>query len=142
MQSAKGSARTPLGPKYTIGTLLSNEPTIEELLTNDLDINKPTLLELTLNNMKNETIKYAKFTKRKNDYTEETLKDELQDLISKDINAENMAEIQAKQDELGIFEEQTLFDILSKKKNYQILEDERPTRRFLAIESRKNKTQS
>ena len=112
--------------KYTIGTLLSNEPTIEELLTNDLDINKPTLLELTLNNMKNETIKYAKFTKRKNDYTEETLKDELQELISKDINAENMEEIQAKQDELGIF----------KKKNYQILEDERPTRRFLAMESR------
>ena len=88
--------------KYTIGILLSNEPTIEELLTNDLDINKPTLLELTLNNMKNETIKYAKFTKRKNDYTEETLKDELQELISKDINAENMEEIQAKQDELGI----------------------------------------
>ena len=48
-----------------------------------------------------------------------------------------MEEIQAKQEELRIFEEQKLFDILSKKKNYQILEDERPTRRFLAMESRK-----
>ena len=39
----------------TIGMLLSNEPTIEELLTQELEIEKPTLLELTLNNMKNET---------------------------------------------------------------------------------------
>ena len=50
----------------------------------------------------------------------ETLKEELQNLISKDINDENMEEIQAKQDELGIFKEQKIFDILSKKKNYQL----------------------
>ena len=38
---------------------------------------------------------------------------------------------------MTIFEQRKLFDILSKKKNYQILEDERPTCRFLAMESRK-----
>ena len=39
---------------HKIGLLLSNEPTIEELLTNELKIERPTLLELTLTNMKNE----------------------------------------------------------------------------------------
>ena len=87
-----------------------------------------TLLELTLNNMKNETIRHAKLTKIKTDYTENTLKDELQELISQDISEENMEAIQAKQDELGTFEEQKLFDILTKKRNYQLLEDEKPTR--------------
>jgi hypothetical protein len=62
---------------HTIDTQPSNEPTIEELLTNELDISKPTLLELTLNYMRNETIRHAKSTRVKNDYTEETLKEEL-----------------------------------------------------------------
>ena len=48
-----------------------------------------------------------------------------------------MEEIQTKQEELGAFEEQKLFNILSKKKNFLLLDDEWPTRRFLAMESRK-----
>ena len=121
----------------TIAMLLSNEPTIEKLLTQELEIEKPTLLELTLNNMKNETIRHAKLTKIKTDYTEDTLKEELQELISQEVSEENMDRIQEKQDELGAFEEQKLFDVLSKKRNFQIFEDERPTARFLALESRK-----
>jgi hypothetical protein len=122
---------------YTIGLLLSNEPTIEELLTNDLEIDKPTLLELTLNNMKNETIRHSKLTRAKVDYTENTLKEELQKLISQEITKENMGAIKDKQDELGAFEEQKLYDILSKKRNYQLLDDEKPTKGFLSMESRK-----
>ena len=122
---------------HTIGLLLSNEPTIKELLTNELEIERPTLLELTLTNMKNETIRHAKLTIIKTDYTENTLKDELQELISQEISEENMEAIKDKQDELGTFEEQKLFDILSKKRNYQLLEDEKPTKRFLSLESRK-----
>ena len=59
--------------------------------------------------MRNVTIGHAKSTKVKNDYTEETLKEELQDLISKDIDDGNMEEIQAKQEELGIFRLASLF---------------------------------
>ena len=110
---------------------------MEKLLENGQEISKATLLELTLTNMKNESIKFAKRTKLKNDHTEETLKEELQELISDDIDDANMEEIQAKQEELGAFEEQKLFNILSKKKNFLLLDDERPTRQFLALEWRK-----
>ena len=48
-----------------------------------------------------------------------------------------MEEIQTKQEELGAFEEQKLFNILSKKKNFLLLDNEWLTRRFLAMESRK-----
>ena len=111
----------------TIGILLSNEPTMEELLENDLEISKATLLELTLTNMKNETIKFAKRTKIRDDHTDETLKEELQELICEDIDDTNLEEIHAKQEELGAFEELKLFNILSKKKNFLLLDDERPT---------------
>merc|ERR1712074_286009 len=47
----------------TIATLLSLEPTNEELLQNNLQISTPNLLELTLTKMKEETIKYAKKNK-------------------------------------------------------------------------------
>ena len=33
--------------------------------------------------------------------------------------------------------EQKLYDVLSKKRNYQLLEDEKQTKRFLSMESRK-----
>ena len=68
--------------------------------------------------MKNETIRHSKLTKAKVDYTETTLKEELQELISQEITEENMEAIKDKQDELGAFEEQKLYDILSKKRNY------------------------
>ena len=108
---------------------------MEELLENDLEISKATLLELTLTNIKNKTIKFAKRSKIRDDHTEETLKEELQELICEDTDDTNLEEIQAKQEELGAFEEQKLFNILSKKKNFLLLDDERPTQRFLAIES-------
>ena len=54
-----------------------------------------------LNNMKNETIRHSKLTKAKVDYTETTLKEELQELISQEITEENMEAIKDKQDELG-----------------------------------------
>ena len=50
--------------QLSIATLLSNEPTMEELLENDHEISKPTLLELALTNMRTETISHAKRTKK------------------------------------------------------------------------------
>ena len=121
----------------TIGMLLSNEPTTEDLLTNDLKIEQSTILELTLNDMKSETIKYMKRNKVREDTQEEILKEELQSLISEDKINTNIAAIEAKQHELDAHEEKKLFDILSKKKIFLMLDDERPTRRYLALESSK-----
>ena len=110
---------------------------MEELLSNELEITHPTLFELTLTNMKNETISHAKRTKKLQDNTEEKLKEELQQLISEDINDSNLEAITDKQTELGDFEGRKLYDILSKKKTFLMLDDERPTNRFLSMESRK-----
>ena len=40
------------------------------------------------------------------------------------------------EEQRGTFEEPKLYDILSNKRNYQLLKDEKPTKRFLLLESR------
>ena len=87
--------------------------------------------------MRTETIKYTKRNKIKTDSQEETLKEGLQALISEDIDNANITAIKNKQQELAAQKEVKLFDILSKKKNFLMLYDERPTRRFLSLGSRK-----
>ena len=123
--------------EYTINLLLSNEPTNEELLQNTLAISKPALLEYILLQMKTDTIAYSKYKKIIHDNTENELKDKLQTLISEDINNENLEHITATQAKLKEFETKKLFDILSTKQNYLLLEDERPTKTFLNLESSK-----
>ena len=123
--------------EYTINLMLSNEPTNEELLENTLTISKPALLEYVLLQMKNDTLAYIKYNKIFNDNTENKLKEKLQELISEDINDENMEQITITQAKLEQLETKKLFDILSTKKNYQLLNDERPTKTFLNIESSK-----
>ena len=75
--------------------------------------------------------------KLKSDNTERNLHNYLKTLISSDINDNNLQQIISKEAELSEFEGKKLFDILSKKQNYLLLEDERPTQQFLATESRK-----
>ena len=87
--------------------------------------------------MKSETIKYSKRNKIETDTKEETLKEELQALISEDIDEANLTAIKEKQNKLSAHEEIKLFDILSKKKDFIMLDDERPMKRFLSLESRK-----
>ena len=123
--------------QYTINLLLSNEPTNEELLQNTLTISKPALLEYVLLQMKNDTIAYIKYNRIFHDNNENKLKEELQELISNDINDENMEQISITQAKLQQLETKKLYDILSTKKNYQLLNDERPTKTFLNIESSK-----
>ena len=120
-----------------MGVLLSNEPTNDELLQNKLTITKPALLEYVLLQMKIDTIAYTKYTKTAQDNKETELKSKLQTLISDDINNENIEHITATQAQLKDIETKKLFDILSTKKNYLLLEDERPTKTFLNIESSK-----
>ena len=123
--------------EYTMNLLLSNEPTNEELLQNTLTISKPALLEYILLQMKTDTIAYTKNTKRVQDNTENVLKDELQTLISDDINDENMDQITITQAKLKDLETKKLYDVLSTKKNYLLLDDERPTKTFLNLENSK-----
>ena len=110
--------------EYTINLMLSNEPTNEELLENTLTISKPALLEYVLLQMKNDTLAYIKYNKIFNDNTENKLKEKLQELISEDINDENMEQITITQAKLEQLETKKLFNILSTKKNYQLLNDE------------------
>ena len=117
--------------------LLSNEPTNDELLQNTLTISKPALLEYILLQMKTDTITYAKYNKAALDNTEHILKEKLQTLISEEENYENLENIALTQAKLKEFETKKLFDILSTKKNYQLLDDERPTKTFLNLESSK-----
>ena len=123
--------------EYTMHLLLSNEPTNEELLQNPLSISKPALLEYILLEMKNNTIAYTKYNKIAQDNHENELKEELQTLISDDINDENIEQISVIESKLKEFETKKLYDILSTKKNYLLLDDERPTKTFLNIESSK-----
>ena len=123
--------------EFTMNLLLSNEPTNEELLQNTLSISKPALLEYVLLQMKNDTIAYTKYNKIADDDYENELKEELQILISDDINDENIEQISATESKLKELETKKLFDILSTKKNYLLLDDERPTKTFLNIESSK-----
>ena len=123
--------------EYTMNLLLSNEPTNEELLQNNLTISKSALLEFTLLQMKTDTIEYTKLNKIVHDNAESKLKEELQTLISEDINDANLEQIQTAQAKLKEFETKKLFDILTTKKNYLLLDDEQPTKTFLNLESSK-----
>ena len=120
--------------EYTIGVLISNEPTNEELLQNKLTVSKPTLLEYVLQQMKIDTIAYAKLNKLTRNTTENELKTKLQSLISENINDDNIEQITSTQTKLKDIETKKLFDLLSTKKNYLLLEDERPTKTFLNLE--------
>ena len=87
--------------------------------------------------MKTDTIAYAKRNKVTQNNTEEELKEELQSLITEDENEDNIEQILETQTKLKDAENKKLYDILSKKKNFNLLEDERPTRTFLNLESSK-----
>ena len=69
--------------RHTIAHLLSNEPTNETLINRELTINKPNLLEFILQKMKEDTIIFSKRSEHDHFIQDNTLKETLQDLISK-----------------------------------------------------------
>ena len=66
----------------TIAILLSNEPSNEELKTENFVVNKPNLLEMVLTNLKNDTKNFTARAKVKLDTFFATLQAEIQSLIS------------------------------------------------------------
>ena len=122
----------------TIAVLLSMEPTAEELLTQEMDIGKAALLEYILNNMKSETIKFTKNMNKENTNNLKETKAELQELLSKEDTLENLEDIEAKEDEVDKMEKKLIYDVLAKKHTFLLLDDEKPTKTFLQLESSKS----
>ena len=105
-----------------------NEPTNEELIGRPLDISKPQLLEFILHNMKSDTIVFSRREKLDNTLTQNVLKATLQELISEPESEENTIAIHDTQEKLDQLEHKLLFNTLSKKANFNLLENERPTK--------------
>ena len=123
--------------EYTIHTLMSLEPTNEELLAKELTICKPALLEYVLLEMKTNTINYLKMHQNIQKDNETYLKEKLQTLITEDIDNENIEHILETEHQIKELETKKIYDALSKKKDYMLLQDERPTKTFLNLENSK-----
>ena len=124
--------------EHTIGVLLSNEPTNAELLEHPLDISKPTLLELVLTQLKDDTINYSKRDKTTKSQRKFELKAELQSLICEPDTVENNIAIHDKTVELESIEEEDLRGKLEKKENFNLLDNEKPTKAFMNMENAKS----
>ena len=112
---------------------LSVEPTMEEI--NDLpsDNRKGTELEMILMELKDLTIN---FTKNETKTRKDAFKGLTKDLTEAEgINDSNNAKIL--REKIKLLEEKFIEEECAKRKTYTILEDERPSQRFLNIESRK-----
>ena len=121
--------------KLTISILLSNEPTNEILVNRDTTISKPNLLEFILQKMKDDTIIFARNQKKTNTKTSSELKETLQSLLSEPESLENTMYILDTQNRLETHETTLMHDTLSKKANFNLLENERPSRSFLNMEN-------
>ena len=123
--------------EYTMNLLLSQEPTNEQLLENNLTINKAALLEYILLQMKTDTIEFMKRSHKVEQNIEKTLREELQTLIEEDIDDSNIEQIYTIESHIKDIETKKLYDALLKKHNYTLLDDERPTKTFLNLENSK-----
>ena len=61
----------------------------------------------------------------------------LQSLITEDIDNENIEHILETEHQIKELETKKIYDALSKKKDYMLLQDERPTKTFLNLENSK-----
>ena len=87
--------------------------------------------------MKEDTIMFSKRTKNDNFNEDTRLKEKLQDLISDIETDENTILIYETQQQLEDLENKLIYDTLSKKANFNLLDNERASRSFLNMESSK-----
>ena len=123
--------------QHTIAHLMSQEPTNEALLSRPLSISKPQVLEFVLLKIKDDTIIYSSRENTKHNNTEAELKTTLQKLISEPESDENSLLIHDTQTQLENLETKFLFNSLSKKANFNLLDNERPSKSFLSMENSK-----
>jgi hypothetical protein len=122
--------------KTQIAFLLSCEPTIEDLLSRDINVSNPALHEYVLAKVKTESLSYAKASTKEFHDNTEILKVELNELINSD-DPNNTRKITDLEVQLATIEEEYLVKELEYKDNFSVLEDEKPTRNFLNLESSK-----
>jgi hypothetical protein len=123
--------------RHTIALLLSNEPTNETLIERTLTIEKPNLLEFILQKIKEVTIICSKRTKHTHITQDTELKHTLQELISEPESETNTILIHETQQQIEELEAKLLYNTLSKKSNFNLLENERPSKAFLSMENSK-----
>ena len=87
--------------------------------------------------MKTNTINYLKMHQNIQKDNETYLKEKLQTLITEDIDNENIEHILETEHQIKELETKKIYDALSKKKDYMLLQDERPTKTFLNLENSK-----
>ena len=122
--------------KIRLALLLSNQPTIEELLTRKMTINEATLHEFILMRLKDITLVFDKSLKKNSRKEAKKLEDELTRLINSD-SADSVGQIRTIEEKLAQVEQEFLEKELKFKENFTLLEDEKPSKHFLNLESTK-----
>ena len=119
-----------------LGLILSNEPNIECLIKRHLAVSNATLHEYILRKLKEVTLKFSKTLKNNTQRETAKLEEELNDLVNSN-DPNSAAKIRNLEEELNLKEQEHLERELQFKENFTLLEDEKPTRNFLNLESTK-----
>ena len=120
-----------------LALLMSNEPTVAELLDMQTHINKAELHEKVLTKIKEKTIMFTKTMKKETKIHTQHLKAKLGELLDTNVNGSNDVEISDTQELIDNLEAKWLKTILENNKDYSLIDDEKPSKRFLNMESGK-----
>ena len=101
------------------------------------DVTKPDLLEMVLNNLKNDTKNFTARAKVKTDTTFALLKAELQTLFSGEDIFENKIAIEDITSQLEKINNEKIKATLLKKAAFNLLDNKKPTKAFLNMENTK-----
>ena len=123
--------------RFQIALLMSSEATEDELLQRQLSCSKVVLHEKVLNSIKNTTIKFTKQLKTVTNSNLHSMRVKLGELRNANANGINEEAIAIAENEIAQVETEWIKNQLSNDKNYSLLEDEKPTKRFLNMESGK-----
>ena len=109
---------------YTVATLLSNEPTNDEIMKREMAVTKSTLLETVLMTMKDETITFSNKTKRKSYKNMERLKTDLTTANnSEQVDHDKERRIEA---EIAECEDGDIREALEKQRSFEVFDDKKP----------------
>ena len=116
--------------------ILSNEPTLESLIQRPLAVSNATLHEFILMKLKQVTLTFAKTLKNNTKRETAKLEEELNDLVNSN-DPNSAAKIRALEEVLNLKEKEYLERELQFKENFTLLEDEKPSKNLLNLESTK-----
>ena len=123
--------------RLQVALLISKEPSIEELILLPREINDSSLLEFILHKMKEVTITFSKALYFRRRVEKEDLIKALTHALESQVTEANKKLISELEQSLQSLENQYIREDLEKKASFTLLEDERPSKAFLNMESRK-----